>query len=910
METVSAFETKKTAGRIGWLLSASVLAICALWALIGVSSRPLGAETLAKRIYVDGDKGADGPGCGISTGPLACRTIQEAVINHANDGDTVLVTAGVYSENVRVTRAIPLQGGWDSAFSAWNPASYTTTIAGQSALDVVMISNTTAILDGLTVSGGDDGVHVAGGASAVLTNLRVHGANDEGIESDGDGLTVSNTVVFDIGDNGILVHAGKAEIYGSTVHDIDDRGIYLRGSGPDVISATRVYSTVDDAIRIRDAGSGTLVNNDVHSSSADGIQVDDVVLVSLEGNTVHATITDGLKLDGVGSATVRDNTVYDVGDEGVQIQKGDVVTVEANVVYLTGAGGILAENEGGTVLIQGNTVSSTLGSAEDGIRVTPGVAATVEANTVYSVTGDAIDFKGLSGVIADNRLYEIGDVGVQISGTLSISVTRNEIADTTAAAIQVEASAVAFITHNAISRTITGTAAVYVGAGVEATIDHNTVYSAAADGINFRGTLGLISANDIHRVGDQGINVNADYTEILSNTVYDTQGEGLRVRSDSQALIRDNTIHDVWGENGDGIHVEPNATVTIVANWVYNVADDGVAFNGTVGTISENRLHDNGASGIDVDADAVTISANQIFGNDLTGIELEQAGQFTVTNNLIGENAVGGFVVLGTAPSVGRLVNNTLVGHPTNPLGLGVHVVSPSVTLTSANNIIVSHTVGISVAAGARVTTTHDDVWNNDFNIGIGSGPGSIAQNPLLADVVGRDYHLLLGSPCVDAGLKALAPSFDFEQDPRVWDVDIGADELKTLSLVKAAPAVARPGELITYTITITNHLGIPLSNVIITDAVPTGAHWVDAYNENGTVVVEDGIVQWMVNSIAPTNSDVELGFVVTATQTIINDRYRVVTSTQGVNSGLGAAVVTVVGWRLYLPVVLKNHGM
>ena len=60
METVSAFEAKKTAGRMGWLLGALVLAILALWVLIGVISRPLGAEALAKRIYVDGDKGADG----------------------------------------------------------------------------------------------------------------------------------------------------------------------------------------------------------------------------------------------------------------------------------------------------------------------------------------------------------------------------------------------------------------------------------------------------------------------------------------------------------------------------------------------------------------------------------------------------------------------------------------------------------------------------------------------------------------------------------------------------------------------------------------------------------------------------------------------------------------------------------
>jgi hypothetical protein len=114
-----------------------------------------------------------------------------------------------------------------------------------------------------------------------------------------------------------------------------------------------------------------------------------------------------------------------------------------------------------------------------------------------------------------------------------------------------------------------------------------------------------------------------------------------------------------------------------------------------------------------------------------------------------------------------------------NPLGVGVNVLSPTVALTSANNIVINHTVGVSVASGAQVMTVFDDVWGNDDNFrGIGgSGLGSIQQDPQLVDVARRNYHLLLASPCIDAGWDQLAPPVDYEGDSRVRRADIGADE-------------------------------------------------------------------------------------------------------------------------------------
>jgi uncharacterized repeat protein (TIGR01451 family) len=833
------------------LLGVALLSGVALLLLLLALQRPTIAEPLDGIGYVDGAQGQDLTGCGNGVGNLACQTVQYAIDHTLYD--ELWVAAGVYSESlaIEIERALTLRGGCDASFticnppvvSLSNPLSYTTVLSGQPALHTVAVTETTVWLDGLTIRGGDDGVNLSAGTVATLTNLTVYGTRDEGIESNGVSLLISNTLISD---------------------------------------------TLDDGIRVRDAERVTLMGNRVYSVAQDGIQIDDVGIATIQGNVIYATGKDGLKLDGADRATLYANTVHDVNNEGVQIQKGALVTVEANVVYHTGADSILAENQGGTVLIRGNQVYSTTGASEDGIHVRAGVVATVEENRVHDVSDDAIDFKGLSGVVRDNEIWAVGDVGVQVSGTMSISVARNLITDTWDA--------------------------IYVRAGVTATLEHNVVYSATSDGINFKGASGLIRHNEVHRIGDQGINVNADHTRVISNVVYDTRNEGLRVRSGSVVWIADNLIYDVWGAAQDGIRVEPNVVATILSNTVHHVTDDGITFNGTVGTISGNNLYSNGASGLDVDAETVVVSSNRIFENGGAGIELERAGRFTVSNNLLGENVGGGVWVLGVSTSTGQLVNNTLLGHPLHPVGVGLHVLSHTVTLTSANNIIVSYTTGISVAPGAGVTTTFDDVWHNlvDYE-GIASGAGSITQDPMLLDVVGRDYHLDFASPCVDAGWAALAPAFDFEGDARIAPVDIGADELLGISLVKRAPAFVAPGAPITYTLVITNYLDVPATNVVVTDRVPLGAEWVGVW-DGGSLWLSGSlglgsVITWTIPSIAPSGGAARVRFVVTATRTLTNERYRVAGSDQGIGSAMGPPVVTaVLGQRLYLPLALKER--
>lgn len=72
-------------------------------------------------------------------------------------------------------------------------------------------------------------------------------------------------------------------------------------------------------------------------------------------------------------------------------------------------------------------------------------------------------------------------------------------------------------------------------------------------------------------------------------------------------------------------------------------------------------------------------------------------------------------------------------------------------------------------------------MWNNtggDYG-NVTPGAHDISADPLLADPANGNFHLISGSPCIDAGDPVNYPATDFEGDPRLyWSApDIGADE-------------------------------------------------------------------------------------------------------------------------------------
>jgi uncharacterized repeat protein (TIGR01451 family) len=109
---------------------------------------------------------------------------------------------------------------------------------------------------------------------------------------------------------------------------------------------------------------------------------------------------------------------------------------------------------------------------------------------------------------------------------------------------------------------------------------------------------------------------------------------------------------------------------------------------------------------------------------------------------------------------------------------------------------------------------------------------------------------------------------------------------------------VAR-GDVLTYTLTVTNTGPLTATNLAITDTLPAGTR----YGGGGTLL--DGVVYWRVASLPP-NDSVSVRFRVTATQTITNDTYEVSADDFEAISGQVSVVTTIGDHFIYLPSIFK----
>ena len=140
------------------------------------------------------------------------------------------------------------------------------------------------------------------------------------------------------------------------------------------------------------------------------------------------------------------------------------------------------------------------------------------------------------------------------------------------------------------------------------------------------------------------------------------------------------------------------------------------------------------------------------------------------------------------------LVNCTLVANSANETGGGLCNYSPGTTVT---NCIFWH----NSDAGGSDESAQIHSGSCDINYcciqgwtGTLGGMGNINTNPDFVDKANGDYHLLIGSPCIDAGdpcYVAGPDEIDLDGNPRIVDgdcdstaaVDMGAYEFDFLSL-------------------------------------------------------------------------------------------------------------------------------
>jgi hypothetical protein len=209
------------------------------------------------------------------------------------------------------------------------------------------------------------------------------------------------------------------------------------------------------------------------------------------------------------------------------------------------------------------------------------------------------------------------------------------------------------------------------------------------------------------------------------------------------------------------------ANCTIAAN-----SSGAQVLNGTA-TFTNCSISGNAGFGAYVDADGVAnFTACTFNANAIAAIVGSNNSTANVSNCIVSGGEVG--IVPDGITALVAITNSTLTDSTI------AAVYEPAGTAIVSNCILASNAAGIMVESGTA-TLSHNNVWSTGDNY-TGTSPDaySISADPLFVNSAGGDYHLLAGSPCIDAGDdSAVAGTTDLDGNPRVSGnhVDLGATE-------------------------------------------------------------------------------------------------------------------------------------
>lgn len=207
-----------------------------------------------------------------SGGQADYSTIQNA-INDAEDGDSILVKAGIYQENLVIDKKIVLEG----------ESSGNTVIDGNGTDDVVLVKSDKVEIKGFKIINSGRGVTTNAGieiyddfVTCEISDCELT-ENEYGIylTNDNSWITIEECSIYSNYKFGIWIHDSKSNtIKNNSIYSNIGGGIYISNSRSNIIEKNLIYSNLDFGVGLSLYSIDNKINyNSIYNNTNQGILV-------------------------------------------------------------------------------------------------------------------------------------------------------------------------------------------------------------------------------------------------------------------------------------------------------------------------------------------------------------------------------------------------------------------------------------------------------------------------------------------------------------------------------------------------------------------------------------------------------------------------------------------------------------
>jgi predicted GH43/DUF377 family glycosyl hydrolase len=749
------FNRKRTVLYVALTAGLAALFLAAL--MIGLHGT-LPAQADSDIFYVDGATGQDIDTCGTSATP--CKTISYTLNTRASSSDTIRVAQGVYTENLFITKAIRLEGGYEATNWTRDVDQYETIIDGSNSRPIMGEWDEKGVRYATVIT--DDS-----GYKMWYVGYDRNDVGRIGYATSPDGLNWtkhSGNPVFDVG-SGSAWDSEDLE----TPFIVKENGIYkmwYSGRGTDGYWRTG-YATSTDGINwskyagnpVLDVGTQDWNNRAVHSPSVlheDSLYKMWLYAAGDDGSgwtpyIAYATSSNGLDWtwDGASPLFSRDSA-HDW--ESDWIWRPNVLHVGSDYqMWYSGWDGDRGHTGYATATHETNwtkynggvepVLSGAPGEWDEEAAYDPSVLYAGGVYTMWYDNGTSIGVATSTNGIAWTK---------SVSNPVLSPGTKTDWGDPVVLIYAPDSKSTVldgFTVRNGYEEDGGG---IYVAAS-QATIQNCTVMSNTAHGsggginVEWEGADTTISNTRVisNSAGSYGGGIEVDNdalativnSEVISNTAIGDGGGGVNVHNGARGIVTNsrilsNTVTQGWGSAG--IMISNDGFATVHSNeiaWNRGIGDSSPSgamrvHASSVVTITHNDIHANtggGGGGIA----ATWYSTLNVHSN-------------TIANNQeIAGNGGGGLRLTDQITAV--VDSNVIVNNHTESSGGGIATDDSNLTMT--NNVIAFNTGpdgdGIIVWSGSGSGLADVDIINNTIvsnatdAIGVGDGTVLVRNNVL-----------------------------------------------------------------------------------------------------------------------------------------------------------------------------------